>query len=206
MEINFKIIWKGVKQMKVWNWLKVALGIVFSIFVYLFFTRKDNRKIKEAIDEVNKKVDIEKTKVKKIEKRIITRKKKAKDLSDRLKKHFNNIIIIAIFVGIIFSGSIILAEPEIENLIIPDNYADLLIAYKDIAEIAIGYQNLYQESESDNQALMEIIKNLQSLIEVQQDIIDDLLQKNRFSIFTGLNIVPLKPAYSGIIAGIEFEW
>ena len=174
-----------------------------SLFI---FTRKDNRKIKAAIDEVNKKVNIEKTKVKEIKKRVIVRKKKAKNLEERLKKHFNSIIIVAIFVGILFSGSYILAEPEIENLIIPDNYADLLIAYKDIAEIAIGYQNLYQESESDNQALMEVVSNLQSLIKIQQDIINDLLQKNRFSLFGGINFVPLNPDYSGIMAGIEFEW
>lgn len=192
--------------MKVWNWIKVALGIIFSIFVYLFLTRKDNRKIKKAIGEVNKKVDIEKAKVKKIKKKIILRKKKAKNLNDRLKKRFNSIIIIAIFVGIILSSNIILAEPEIENLIIPDNYSDLLIAYKDIASIAIGYQELYNEAEEDCQALIESIKNLQSLIDTQQDIINKLLNKNRFNIFTGLNFVPLKPAYSGILAGIEFEW
>lgn len=80
---------------KIWDWVKVALAIVFSVIVYLFFTRKDNRKIKKAIDEVNKKVDIEKAKVKEIEKRVEdrkekteTRKEKAGDLSDRLKKHF----------------------------------------------------------------------------------------------------------------------
>lgn len=191
---------------KIWNWIKVALGIIFAIFVYLFFTRKDNRKIKKAIDKVNEQVNIEKAKVEKIEKRILTRKKKAKNLSDRLNKHFNSIIIVAIFIGIVFSGSIILAEPEIENLIIPDNYQDLLIAYKDIAEIAIGYQKLYQEAETDNEALMEVIKNLQLLIDTQQDIINKLLEKNRFSIFTGLNYVPLHPGYSGILAGVEFEW
>jgi len=191
---------------KVWDWIKVALAIVFSIMTYLFFTRKDNKKIKEAIDKVNKEVDIEKVKVKKIEERIIMRKKKAKDLSDRLKKHFNTIIIVIIFAGLAFSGSYISAEPEIENLIIPDNYADLLVAYEDIAGIAIGFQKLYNESESDNEALMEVIKNLQSLIDTQQDIINKLLEKNRFSIFTGLNFVPLKPDYSGILAGIEFEW
>ena len=191
---------------KVWNWIKVVLGIIFAVLVYLFFTKKDNRKIKEAIDEVNKKVNIEKAKVKKIEKKIILRKKKAKDLSDRLKKHFNIIIIAVIFVGIAFSSSMILAEPEIENLIIPDNYQDLLVAYKDIAEIAIGYQKLYQEAEADNQALLEVIKNLQSLILTQQEIINKLLNKNRFNIFTGVNYVPLKPTYSGILAGVSFEW
>ncbi|MBA7583162.1 hypothetical protein ES708_25102 [subsurface metagenome] len=80
---------------KVWNYLKVALGIIFSVIVYLFFTRKDNRKIKKAIDEVNKKVDIEKAKVKEIEKRVKKRKEmteirkgEAEILDNKLKKYF----------------------------------------------------------------------------------------------------------------------
>lgn len=80
---------------KFWDWIKVALAIVFSVIVYLFFTRKDNRKIKKAIDEVNKKVDIEKAKVKKIEKRVKDRKKitelrkgEAEILAKKLKKYF----------------------------------------------------------------------------------------------------------------------
>lgn len=80
----------------IFNWVKVALGIIFAVLVYLFFTKKDNRKIKKAIDEVNEKVNIEKAKVKEIEKRIITRKKKAKirkekakELSNDLGKYFN---------------------------------------------------------------------------------------------------------------------
>ena len=44
------------------------------------------------------------------------------------------------------------------------------------------------------------------LMEVQQDIIDDLLQKDRFSLFGGFNYVPLNPTYSGIMAGITFEF
>lgn len=191
---------------KILNWIKVALGIIFTVLIYVFFTRKDNGKIRKAINKVNEEVNIERAKVKKIEKKIILRKKKAENLDDRLKKHFNSIIIIVIFAGMVFSGNIILAGPETENLIIPDNYADLLIAYKDMAEIAIGYKELYQEAEADNQALMEVVQNLQLLIKTQQDIIDKLLDKNRFSIFTGLNYVPLKPAYSGILAGVTFEW
>ncbi len=80
---------------KVWNYLKVALGIIFSVLVYLFFTRKDNRKIKKAIDEVNKKVDIEKAKVKEIKKRVKKRKEmteirkgEAEILANKLKKYF----------------------------------------------------------------------------------------------------------------------
>lgn len=193
---------------KIYNYLKIGIGIIFAIIMILFFARNKTKKseIKKKISEIKAEAKKQRSKVKKIEERIIMRKKKAKDLSDRLKKHFNSIIIIAIFIGIAFSGSMILAEPEIENLIIPDNYQDLLVAYKDIAEIAIGYQKLYLEAEADNQSLLEIIKNLQSLIEIQQDIIDDLLNKNRFSVFAGLNLVPLHLDYSGILAGIEFEF
>lgn len=123
------------------------------------------------------------------------------------------IILIFLALMILSMGIFATTELKIEDLIIPETYEDLILAYKSIANIAINYQRLYNEaeqalveSEADNQALMEIIKNLQDLIKVQQDIIDDLLQKNRFSIFTGLNYVPLHPDYSGILAGIEFEW
>lgn len=191
---------------KIWDWLKVALGIIFAVLLYVFFTKRDNRKIKEAIDEVNKKVNIEKVKVKEIEKRIVMRKKKSKDLGDRFKKHFNIIIIAVIFVGIAFPSGYIMAEPGIENLIIPDNYSDLLIAYEDIAGIAIGFQKLYNEAEADNEALMEVVKNLQSLIKTQQDIIDKLLEKNRFSMLTGISYTPLNPSYSSMILGLTWEW
>ncbi|MBA7528573.1 hypothetical protein ES705_20760 [subsurface metagenome] len=86
---------RGDDMSKVWNYLKVVLGIIFSVIVYLFFTRKDNRKIKKAIDEVNKKVDIEKAKVKEIEKKVKKRKEmtelrkgEAEILDNKLKKHF----------------------------------------------------------------------------------------------------------------------
>lgn len=104
-------------------------------------------------------------------------------------------------------------ELKIKDLIIPSTYSELLEAYKSIAEIAINYQRLYNETEQalveaekDNDNLVEIIKNLQSLIETQQGIINKLLEKNRFSVFAGVNYVPLEPTYSGILAGIEFEW
>ena len=188
---------------KIWNWIGVALGIIFSVVVYIFFTRWDNSVLKAKIDEVKKEAKIEEEKVKKIEKEIETRKEEAKTLAERLKNKFNIFLIICI----VFCFSIgAVATNTIENLKIPATYEELVIEYKDMADIAIGYQKLYQESEADNQALMETIKNLQLLLKTQQDIIDELLKKNRFGLFTGLNIVPFHPDYSGVMAGITFEF
>ena len=187
----------------IWNWITGAFAIIFSVLAYVFFTRRDNSKLKEKINEVKAEAKVEEEKVKKIEKRIENRKEEAKDLADRLKKHFRVFIIVCLLASVSIVGITI---PTIENLIIPDTYSELLIAYKDIAEIAIGYQKLYTEAEADNQALMEVVKNLQSLMKVQQDIINELLKRNRFGLFTGLNLVPLHPDYSGITAGITFEF
>jgi len=189
--------------MKIWKWIVTAFAIVFSVLVYVFFTRRDNSKLKEKINEVKAEAKVEEGKVKKIEKRIEIRREEAKNLAERLKNKFNIFFIILI----VFCFSIgAVATNTIENLKIPATYDELLIEYKDMADIAIGYQKLYTEAEADNQALMEVVKNLQSLMKVQQDIIDDLLQKNRFGLFTGLNLVPLHPDYSGIMVGVTFEF
>jgi len=188
---------------KILNWIIGALAIVFSVLVYVFFTRRDNGKLKEKINEVKAEAKVEEDKVKKIEKRIENRREEANNLAERLKKHFNIFIIVCI----VFCLSIgAIATDTIENLKIPDTYNELVVAYKDMASIAVGYQKLYTEAEADNQALMEVVKNLQSLMKVQQDIINELLKKNRFGLLTGINLVPLHPTYSGIMAGITFEF
>lgn len=189
---------------KMWQWIKIGIGIIFAILVYLFLTRRiDKSEIRKKINEVIKAAKIEGEKVKKVAKRITERKEEAKNLAEKLKKHFNIFIIVCLIVSFSVVG---IASSNIEDLIIPDNYEELVEAYKDMAEIAIGYQKLYNEAERDNDILMESIKNLQDLMKVQQDIIDDLLQKNRFSFFGGINYVPLKPSYSGIMGGIIFEF
>ena len=189
--------------MKIWNWVKVALGIVFSVLVYMFFTKRDNGKLMEKINEVKEAAKIEEEKVKKIEKRIGGRKEEAEKLADRLRKRFHLFIILTI---ILFFSIGVIATDTIENLKTPETYEELLIAYKDMAEIAIGYQKLYNEAEADNQALLEVVKNLQDLMKVQQDIIDELLRKNRFGFFGGIDYVPLNPSYSGVILGVTFEF
>ncbi|TET08472.1 MAG: hypothetical protein E3J83_03235 [Candidatus Atribacteria bacterium] len=188
---------------KMWNWIKVALAIVFSVFAYVFFTRRNNFELKKKIDEVKTEAKKQEAVVKEVKKRIENRKKKAGKLADRLKKHFNIFIVLCIVFSV---GVIGVTSPTVENLKIPDNYSDLLVAYKDMADIAIGYQKLYNEAEQDNQALLEVIENLQSLMKVQQDIINELLKKNRFGLFAGVNYVPLNPSYSGLIAGLTFEF
>lgn len=189
--------------MKIWNWLKVAIGIVFTVLVYVFLTKGNNIELKKRINEVRAEAKKEEEKVKKIEKRIESRREEAKTLAERLKNKFNVFFIILIVFCFSFGA---IATDTIENLKIPETYEELLIEYKDMADIAIGYQKLYNESEADNQALLEVVKNLQSLLKVQQDIIDELLRKNRFGFFGGLNYVPLNPTYSGIMAGITFEF
>ncbi|PKP62232.1 hypothetical protein CVT91_00140 [Candidatus Atribacteria bacterium HGW-Atribacteria-1] len=204
---------------KIFNWIGVALGIIFSVLVYVFFTKRDNSVLKKKIDDVKEAAKVEEEKVKKIEKRIIERAKKtesrkeeAEGLAERLKKHFSIFIIVCLIISVGIVGTVS-SSVTIENLKIPDTYSELVKAYQDLAEITIGYQRLYNEaeqalaeSEADNKALMEIIKNLQSLMKVQQDIINSLLQKNRFSVLGGINYVPLNPSYSGITLGIEFEF
>jgi len=202
---------------KFWNWIKIAIGTIFAVLVYVFLTRRGKSEIKKKIKEVKTEAKKQKKIVEKIEKRIEKRKekteirkKKAKDLSDRLKKHFNIFLVVCLIVSFNVVG---IASSNIEDLIIPETYSELVEAYKDMAEIAIGYQRLYNEaeqelakSEADNQTLLEVIKNLQSLMKIQQDIIDDLLNKSRFSLLAGVNYVPLHPSYSGILAGITFEF
>lgn len=189
---------------KIWKWVKIALAIVIAVVVYTFFTRRiDKSEIKKKIGEVIKAAKLEEEKVKKVAKRITERREEAKDLADRLKKHFNIFIIICLVVSFSVVGT---ASSNIEDLIIPDNYEELVEAYRDMADIAMGYQRLYNEAEADNDILMESIKNLQGLLKVQQDIIDDLLNKNRFNMLAGVNFVPLKPNYSGIILGLTFEF
>ena len=114
--------------------------------------------------------------------------------------------IISVFLILIMFSIGAVATNTIENLKIPDTYEELIVEYKDMADIAIGYQRLYQEAEADNQALMETVKNLQSLLKIQQDIINELLKKNRFGLFGGLNVVPFHPDYSGILVGATFEF
>ncbi len=188
---------------KIWDWVKVALGIVFSVIVYVFFTRRDNSKLKEKIEEVKIEAKKQKVIVKEIEKRMESRKEKAKTLAERLKKHFNILIVFCI----VFSLGIVgVTSPTIDKLIVPDTYSELVIAYEDMAEIAIAYQELYNKAEADNQTLLEVTKNLQALIKTQQEIIDKLLKRNSLGIFAGVNYVPLNPSYSGIIGGVTFEF
>ena len=191
---------------RVWKWVKIGLAIIFAIVVYVFFTRRiDKSEIKEKIKEVIELAKIEEKKVEKVAKRVIKRKEEAKDLADRLRKHFHMFIIVCLIISVGVIGTVS-SSATIENLIIPDTYEELLTAYRDVASIAMGYQKLYNEAEADNDILMESIKNLQGLIKTQQEIINDLLNRNRFSVFTGINFVPLNPSYSGIMGGIVFEF
>ena len=123
------------------------------------------------------------------------------------------VILIFLALIVLSIGVFATTDLKIEELFIPSTYNELVEAYKSIANIAINYQRLYNEaedalaeSEVDNQSLLEIIKNLQLLIDTQQDIINKLLNKNRFSISTGISYTPLNPSYSSVILGVMWEW
>ena len=73
---------------KIWNFIKIAFGIILAIFIYIFFTKRDNSKLMEKINEVKEEAKIEEKKVEKIKKRIENRRKEAETLKERLNKHF----------------------------------------------------------------------------------------------------------------------
>ncbi|MTI62128.1 MAG: hypothetical protein FH762_19455 [Firmicutes bacterium] len=96
---------------------------------------------------------------------------------------------------------------DIDNLKIPDNYQDLVAAYKDMAMIAIEYQQLYRAAEVDNKQLLQSNDNLQRLIEAQKEIIEKLLKSNsNAGVIAGVNVVPGNIENSGLILGLNYQF
>lgn len=188
---------------KIW-WV---VAFILTAFAYGFATRKSNKEMKEAIDKVDSQAKKEKKKTEEIKKDVETRKERDKKLSKRLNKHFDIFIIIILSLSILAIP--VLAEtPDIKNLKIPDTYDKLVPKYRDMALIAIEYQQLYREAEADNKELIKSNENMQQLIEAQQEIIDKLLKQNSGSIgvFTGINYTPAKPLNSGVIVGVNKQF
>ena len=187
---------------KIW-WL---VAFALTAFAYGFATRKSNKEMKEAIDKVDSQAKKEKQKVDEVKENIKDRGKKDKELSKKLNKHFDIFIILILSLSILTIP--VLAEtPDINNLKIPDSYDKLVPKYRDMALIAIEYQQLYREAEADNKELIKSNENMQQLIKTQQEIIDKLLKKDgSIGVFTGINYTPVKPLNSGVIIGVNKQF
>lgn len=150
---------------------------------------------------------MEKKKADKIKKNIEGREKRDKKLSKRLNKYFHMLLIALILFT--FSGIGLTEDKplDIDNLKIPDNYQDLVAAYKDMAMIAIEYQELYRAAEVDNKTLVQSNENLQQLIAAQKEIIDQLLKSNsNAGVIAGVNVVPGNIENSGLILGLNYQF
>lgn len=68
------------------------------------------------------------------------------------------------------------------------------------------YRALYKNAEENNQTLIDSNNRLQDLIDTQKQMIDDILNKKKIGIITGVNVVPANIDYSGIILGVDFQF
>ncbi|MTI60833.1 MAG: hypothetical protein FH762_12830 [Firmicutes bacterium] len=120
-----------------------------------------------------------------------------------MNKYFHMLLIFLILFT--FSGIGLTQDkpPDIDNLKIPGTYEEAVVFYKDMAMIAIEYQQLYREAESDNKKLVESNENLQQLIAAQKEIIDQLLKSNSNA---GVNVVPGNIENSGLILGLNYQF
>lgn len=178
-----------------------VLGGILAIFG--LGTRKLKKESQEIMDQAKK----EKKKTDKIKNNIESREKRDKKLSKKLNKYFHMILVIMILFS--FSGIGLTQDkpPDIDNLKIPDTYDELVSAYKDMAMIAIEYQQLYREAENGNKQLMQSNKNLQQLIEAQKEIIDQLLKSNsNAGVIVGANVTPGNIKNTGIILGLNYQF
>lgn len=189
------------------EWLLYGLALVGGAFLFAFFQKGNNREMLKKAREVKKEVQKEQKKVEKIRDNIADRKEKDKKLVEKLKKHFHVFLVIILLTGM-FSGAVMAQEPSIDNLKIPDDYDALVDRYKEMALIALEYQKLYRETESDNEKLLETIENLQKLIKAQEEIIDQLLKQSGadFGVITGINFVPADPLRSGLVLGVNWKF
>ena len=114
------------------------------------------------------------------------------------------IILVSLALVLIVSFSAVaggLDDVAVDDLDPPDEYEQLLERYKEMAEIALRYRDLYQEAEQDVIRLEQRAENLilqlerqQDLIEMQDELIDDLISQgdDNFFIVAGLNYLPVR--------------
>ena len=177
-----------------WHFLGAKVTAIIGGVAALFGWRT-----RQMIDDIKQEVLKEKTTVEQVKKNREERLKKHKELQDRMNRFFSIVLIFTILSVVALAG-----EPP-PDLYIPDSYEELVEMYKEAVMIAIEYQQLYMEAETDNELLLKSIENLQKLIEAQQEIINRYL-RNDLKLSAGLNIVPMNLQNSGIILSLEYEF
>lgn len=197
----------------------IAIGIILLLIIGYFLGVKITAllggilalfglSVKQKADKIAEKAEGEKETVDHVRENVRDRKKRHKDLSDKLNKFFMIFLIFIIF--IIFVLPVFANDgeppPDINKLEIPGDYAELVRRYKEMALIAIEYQQLYLEAERDNEFLIQSNENLQKLIKAQQEIIDSLLKGKGPGIIAGVNLTPGNFENTGIIVGIEYNF
>jgi hypothetical protein len=161
--------------------------------------------IKQNADKIAEESKKEKRTVDQVKENVKSRKKRHKDISDKLNKFFMIFLIFIIFVLPVYAND---GEPppDINKLEIPGDYDELVKRYKEMALLAIEYQQLYLEAEQDIEVLIQSNENLQKLIEAQQEIIDSLLKGKGPGVIAGVNLTPGNIENTGIIVGIEYNF
>ena len=194
----------------------IVIGVILLLFVGYFLGVKITALIggimalfglgvKQKADKIAEEAEGEKETVDRVKKNVKSRKKRHKDLSDKLNKFFMIFLIFIIFVLPVYAND---GEPppDINKLEIPGDYDELVRRYKEMALIAIEYQQLYLDAERDNEVLIQSSENLQKLIEAQQEIIDSLLKGKGPGVIAGVNLTPGNIKNTGIIVGIEYNF
>jgi len=131
-------------------------------------------------------------------------------------KNLKIILIISFIIALSFAAfpEIAIADDfAIGDLDPPDEYDQLLEKYRDMAEIALGFRELYQEAEADVIKLESRVERLllqmdrqQDLIELQDELIDDLLTQgsDNFFIIAGISYLPVRNERQ-VFVGLQYQ-
>ena len=205
---------------KIKDWLLIILMAIVGVFFMLIFKKKPNW-IEKKQKEIKQKENEIYNNVEKIKQSKKEREEKAEELSKNLRetdyKFRNRFFSIMLIFLLILSPFAIASDGEPppmskEDLKIPDTYEELLQSYYamfDYAmhyrEIAYQYEKLYQQEKADSEKLLNEIENLKMLLDMQKNMIDQLMSNN-IGLLVGINYVPLRPEYSGVIVQVEYEF
>lgn len=205
---------------KIKDWLLIILMAIVGVFFMLIFRKKPDW-IKKKQKEIKQKENEIDNNVEKIKQSRKEREEKAEELSKNLREtdyKFRNRFFSMMLIFLLILSPFVMAsdgEPppmSKEDLKIPDTYEELLNSYYDMfdyamhyREIAYQYEKVYQQEKADSEKLLNEIENLKMLLDMQKNMIDQLMSNN-IGLSVGINYVPLRPDYSGVIVQVEYEF